>query len=81
MVDECICALLETEGSVYRTRDDFSRSFYIVFNGCIILFICGLPTTVPYMLLAFFLLIQNISAFRFRKYEQAYSELKQKQLT
>ena len=42
----------------------------------IILLFTHLPTTIPYILLAVFLLIQNISAFRFRKYEKAFLDIK-----
>lgn len=78
---QVLCVLLEKGGSVYRTRELFLvHSILFLFVACLLLAL-SLPATVPYMLLALFLLIQNISAFRFRKYEQAYAELKQKQLT
>ena len=47
----------------------------------IILLSSGLPKTIPYILLALFLLIQNISVFRFRKYEKAFAEIKLNRLT
>jgi stage IV sporulation protein FB len=47
----------------------------------IILLSTGLPKTLPYILLAAFLLIQNISVFRFRKYEKAFAEIKLNRLT
>jgi stage IV sporulation protein FB len=78
---QVLCVLLETGGSAYRTRELFLvHSILFLLAACFLL-ASSLPATVPYMLLALFLLIQNISAFRFRKYEQAYAELKQKQLT
>lgn len=78
---QVLCALLETDGSAYRTRAIFLvYSILFLFVASILLSI-GFPGTVPYLLLALFLLTQNISAFRFRKYEKAYGELKQKQLT
>lgn len=78
---QVLCVLLEMAGSEYRTRALFLvHSILFLLIACF-LFVSGLPATVPYMLLALFLLMQNISTFRFRKYEQAYSELKQKQLT
>ncbi|WP_172369043.1 site-2 protease family protein [Sporosarcina jiandibaonis] len=40
-----------------------------------------LPKTVPYLLLAVFLLIQNYTSFRFRRYERAFIKLKINELT
>jgi stage IV sporulation protein FB len=40
-----------------------------------------LPNTVPYLLLSVFLLIQNYTSFRFRRYEQAFINLKINVLT
>ena len=78
---QVLCTMLETDGSEYRTRALFLvHSILFLSTGCIFL-TASLPATIPYMLLALFLLIQNISVFRFRKYEKAYGELKQKQLT
>ena len=78
---QAICALLETDGSVYRTRALFLlHSILFLFVG-IILLSADLPKTSPYILLATFLLLQNISAFRFRKYEKAFAEIKLNRLT
>ncbi|KXH87327.1 site-2 protease family protein [Sporosarcina sp. HYO08] len=62
------------------------RTVLIVHSICflfaaILILSAGLPKTLPYILLALFLLIQNISVFRFRKYEAAYLNLKLKRLT
>lgn len=78
---QVICALLETDGSEYRTRALVLVHSMLFIAAAILLLICGLPKTIPYILLALFLLIQNITAFRFRKYEKAYTEIKLKQLT
>ncbi|WP_203246797.1 site-2 protease family protein [Sporosarcina beigongshangi] len=78
---QAICALLETDGSEYRTRALFLIHSILFICVIILLLICGFPKTLPYMLLALFLLIQNISTFRFRKYEKAYMEIKLKRLT
>ncbi len=78
---QAICALLETEGSVYRTRSIFLMHSILFISAGVILLSAGLPETVPYILLALFLLIQNISVFRFRKYEKAFAEMKTNRLT
>ena len=78
---QAICALLETEGSIYRTRSLFLLHSILFLSAGIILLSSGLPNTLPYILLAIFLLLQNISAFRFRKYEKAFAERKLNRLT
>jgi stage IV sporulation protein FB len=78
---QAVCALLETEGSEYRTRAIFLVHSIFLISSAVILLSYGLPKTIPYFLLALFLLIQNISAFRFRKYEKAYAEIKLNKLT
>ena len=78
---QVICALLETDGSEYRTRALILVHSMLFLAAAILLLSCGLPKTIPYILLALFLLIQNISTFRFRKYEKAYAEIKLKRLT
>ena len=78
---QAICALLETDGSVYRTRSLFLLHSILFLCAGIILLSTDLPKTLPYILLATFLLLQNISAFRFRKYEKAFAEIKLNRLT
>lgn len=78
---QAISALLETDGSEYRTRAILLVHSMLVLSAIILLLFFGFPHTIPYILLALFLLIQNISAFRFRKYEKAYAEIKLKRLT
>ncbi|WP_318615175.1 M50 family metallopeptidase [Sporosarcina sp. YIM B06819] len=78
---QAICALLETDGSEYRTRALFLVHSIFCISVAIILLSYSIPKTIPYIFLALFLLIQNISAFRFRKYERAYAEIKLKRLT
>ncbi|KAA0965361.1 hypothetical protein FQ087_03370 [Sporosarcina sp. ANT_H38] len=78
---QVICALLETSDSLYRTRSlVLLHSIFFLCAGIILLLI-DLPKTLPYLLLATFLLFQNISAFRFRKYEKAFAEIKLNRLT
>lgn len=74
-------ALLENRESPYAMRSYFlihSIAFLVV---AIIVLLTELPGTLSYILLAVFLLIQNIIVFRFRKYERAFLELKIKRLT
>ena len=78
---QAICALLETDGSVYRTRALFLLHSILFLSVGIILLSADLPKTSPYILLATFLLLQNISAYRFRKYEKAFAEIKLNRLT
>ncbi len=78
---QALCALLETDGSVYRTRSLVLLHSILFLCGGIILLSTDLPKTLPYILLATFLLLQNISAFRFRKYEKAFAEMKTNRLT
>lgn len=73
---QVLSAIIEKKGSEYEARRAmivYSISFY-----CIAVLILGfaLPETLPYLLLASFLLIQNIAAFRYRKYEKALLNLK-----
>lgn len=78
---QALAAILETKGSEHSTRNSmliFSILFLII---AILLLATRIPTTIPYILLTVFLLVQNIAAFRFRKYEQAYLDVKLKRLT
>ncbi|WP_438311164.1 M50 family metallopeptidase [Sporosarcina sp. FA9] len=78
---QAMAAILETKGREHNTRSSvlvFSIIFLII---AILLLTTRLPTTTPYMLLTIFLLVQNIATFRFRKYEQAYLDVKLKRLT
>ena len=74
-------AVLETKG--FQTR---AKSMMLIYSMCILTIFSialsfHLPNTVPYVLLAVFLLIQNYTSFRFRKYEQAFINLKINELT
>lgn len=78
---QVLSALLERKGTEYSTRAAMlvhSIIFYIV---VIFTLSFSFPATMPYLFLALFLLIQNIAAFRFRKYEKAFLNLKLKELT
>ncbi|MHA6259316.1 site-2 protease family protein [Sporosarcina sp. CAU 1771] len=73
---QALVALLETKGKEHDTR--FAMLFYsmLVLSTSFIVLAFQLPKTIPYALLALFLLIQNIAAYRFRKYEKAFLDLK-----
>ncbi|MCM3710775.1 M50 family metallopeptidase [Sporosarcina luteola] len=78
---QAISAMLEKEENKYKVRSAFLVYSIAVLLAVSLLLLLGLPETVLFLSLALFLLIQNISAFKFRKYEQAYEQLKRKQLT
>lgn len=78
---QAISAMLETEEKKYKVRSSFLLFSIAVLSAVCLLLLEGLPETVLFLALSIFLLIQNISAFRFRKYEKAYEQLKRKQLT
>ncbi|MDW0112371.1 M50 family metallopeptidase [Sporosarcina saromensis] len=78
---QAISALLETADKKYEVRTG-----YLLFSIFALLFSIAfmsfrMPETILFLLLALFLLSQNVSAFQFRKYEQAYEKLIRKQLT
>ncbi|MBE1554580.1 site-2 protease family protein [Sporosarcina limicola] len=73
---QALCVLLETNDSRYATRSLFLLHSMALLSVATLLLTYGLPETLPYVCLALFLLFQNISVFRFRKYERAYAELK-----
>lgn len=76
-----IAALLEEKGQIHSTQNAMLIHSIIVLVAIIIGLLFYLPLTFPYLLLALFLLTQNIAAFRFRKYEKAFVNLKLNQLT
>ena len=78
---QAISAMLETNERKYKVRTGFLIFSISVLTIVILMLIPGLPETVLFLALAVFLLFQNISAFKFRKYEKAYEQLKRKQLT
>ncbi|MCG7345019.1 M50 family metallopeptidase [Sporosarcina sp. ACRSL] len=78
---QAISAILETEEQKYGVRSAFLLYSIIILIAIIFFLLLGLPETTLFLALALFLLFQNISAFKFRKYEKAYEELKRKQLT
>lgn len=78
---QAISAMLETDERKYKVRTGFLIFSISVLTIVILLLIPGFPETVLFLALALFLLFQNISAFKFRKYEKAYEQLKRKQLT
>lgn len=78
---QAISAMLETDEKKYKVRSAFLIFSISVLLAVSLVLLSGLPETVLFLALAIFLLIQNISVFKFRKYEQAYEQLKRKQLT
>ena len=78
---QAISAMLETDEKKYKVRSGFLVFSISVLLVISLLLLPGLPKTVLFLALALFFLFQNISAFKFRKYEKAYEQLKRKQLT
>lgn len=73
---QVLSAIIETRGREYEARYAmiiYSISFYAI---VVLILSFTLPETFPYLLLASFLLIQNIAAFRYRKYEKALLNLR-----
>ncbi|MDW0109630.1 site-2 protease family protein [Sporosarcina aquimarina] len=78
---QALLALAEREESRYFDQTAFlvfSIGFLIVIGS---LLITGLPHTSLLFCLAVFLCLQNISAFRYRRYRRIYDQLKRKRLT
>lgn len=78
---QALCALLETADKKFQVRSAFLVFSISALIAMIILLFLRLPETILFIVLAVFLLFQNISTFKFRKYEQAYEKLIRKQLT
>lgn len=78
---QALLALAEREESRYFDHTAFllfSIAFLIVGTATLL---TGLPETALLISLAVFLLLQNISVFRFRRYRRIYEQLKRKDLT
>lgn len=73
---QALSAVLETKGLEHNTRIAMLVYSILFLAIAILLLFIHLPTTIPYLLLALFLFLQNIAAYRFRKYEKAFIELK-----
>lgn len=78
---QAINAILETDATKYKVRSAFLIYSIFILIVIILFLLIGLPKTTLAIALALFLLIQNIAAYKFRKYEKAYEQLKRKQLT
>ena len=76
-----LSALLERKGIEHKVRTMMLISSIICCIFAISVLSFSFPVAIPYGLLALFLLIQNVAAFRFRKYEKAFINLKLKGLT
>ena len=78
---QALLALTEREESRYFDQTAFllfSIGFLVV--GISVL-LTGLPETALLISLAVFLCLQNISVFRFRRYQRIYEQLKRNNLT
>lgn len=73
---QALSALIEKEGKAYEARHAMIVHSLMFYGLAVVLLAFYLPTTLPYLLLASFLFLQNISAFRYRKYEKALFRLK-----
>lgn len=73
---QALSAYLETKGQAYEAR--LAIIVHSIMFYSIVLLVLGFSykETLPYLLLTGFLLIQNISAYRYRKYEKALMNLK-----
>ena len=78
---QAVTAILETKGRELSTKTAMLVQSMVVLVAVVGVLVFFLPLTLPYIILALFLLIQNIAAFRFRKYENAFFKLKLKELT
>jgi len=78
---QVLTAILETKGAEYSTRAAMLVHSMVFLSAIIILFSLSLPKTMPYMILALFLLFQNVMVFRFRRYEKAFEDMKINKLT
>lgn len=78
---QAVTAILETNGHESSTKTAMLVQSMAVLIVAVSVLIFFLPLTFPYIILALFLLLQNIMAFRFRKYESAFINLKLKELT
>ena len=78
---QAVMAILETKGHELSTKTAMLVQSMVVLIAVVFVLVFFLPLTFPYIILALFLLIQNIAAFRFRKYESAFINLKLKELT
>lgn len=78
---QALCTLLEQKENPYQVRSIFllySISFLLMASFVLTMY---LPKTLPYLLLSAFLVFQNISSYRFRKYEKALEQMKRRRLT
>lgn len=73
---QALSALIEKKGHQYEARVAIIVHSIIFYSVVIIILSFSLPNTLPYVLLAIFLLIQNIAAYRYRKYEKALINIK-----
>lgn len=73
---QAVSAIIEKPGQEYEARIALIVHSLLFYSIVIVILSLYLPETLPILLLAGFLLLQNISAFRYRKYEKALLKLK-----
>ncbi len=78
---QALVVYFEKKSSPYHVQTVFLIHSIMFFSLIIFFLLIELPNSISYLLLAIFLLSQNISAFRFRKYERAFNEIKKNHLT
>ncbi|QTD41589.1 site-2 protease family protein [Sporosarcina sp. Te-1] len=78
---QALCVLVERKEKRQQSKSLFLMASILFLLASLGVLAIGFPDTLLYMCLAVFLLFQNISTFRYRKYEYAYERLLEKQLT
>lgn len=74
---QALCAFIETEKNKFEVRTSYLIFSIVFLTVAIIVMIDRIPSTLLFIALALFLLIQNITTFKFRKYEKAFEQLKE----
>lgn len=74
---QALSAYLERKDQAYKARQTM-RIYSIIFYVLVIIYFSfSYEVSLPYLLLAFFLLLQNLAAFRYRRYEKALIDLRE----
>ena len=78
---QALCALVEMKEKRHISKSLFLMGSIISLLVILLVLYSSFPKSILYMCLVLFLLIQNIAAYRYRRYENAYERLTKKQLT
>lgn len=78
---QALSTLLERKEKRQQSKSLFLMGSILLLAAGLLVLMNGFPDTLLYMCVAAFLLFQNISSYRYRKYEYAYERLIEKQLT